>query len=99
MEKKEDSGDLGIKAPLQGVTSLSTSNEKKEEEEPQKVDLIQSSGSRDKDETAKLVVIADVASESSTNSKPVRQENSLANRQTKHLASGTLLHIVTHTYI
>jgi len=86
MEKKEDSGDFEIKAPLQGVTSLSTSNEKKEEEEPQKVDLIQSSGSRDKDETAKLVVITDVASESSTNSKPVRQENSLANRQTKHLA-------------
>jgi len=95
MEKKEDSGDFEIKAPLQGVTSLSTSNEKKEEDEPQKVDLIQSSGSRDKDETAKLVVIADVAPESSTNSKPVRQENSLANRQTKHLASGTLL----HTYI
>jgi hypothetical protein len=96
MEKKEDSGDFEIKAPLQGVTSLSTSNEKEEEEEPQKVDLIQSSGSRDKDETAKLVVIADVAPESSsTNSKPVRQENSLANRQTKHLASGTLL----HTYI
>ena len=88
MEKKEGPDDLEIKA-----TSLSNSSN---EEEVQKVVTLEdlsvpstSSSNGDKEETAKSVAISDVITESITQSKPVRQEITLANRQTKHLASGT----------